>query len=461
MVSTAVLPAAPSRQTRHGSRHHYHAAMLNGGTILNWSLDPLEALRRWPTDRPVQMLHSGRLDERWSRYCILTGPGEAYRFGRDHSQWIGGNDPEIAWTDRPFHDLRELLADRDPLWIGHLSYDLGRFVEQLPATAADDRDFPIVQMHRCPGWLVYDRLDKTWHGCGTWTTPPLDLPQMPPNRAGFEAGALGANMTRAEYERRVACVIDYIHAGDVFEVNLSQRFTAAFAGNPRALFAALQSVSPSWYGAYLELTEHRAIASMSPELFLKVEGGRVTTRPIKGTRPAAVDAEVLRGSAKDTAELNMVVDMMRNDLGRVCSYGSIRVDAPRDIESHPTVHHGVATVTGTLHPSKDLVDLLRATMPGGSITGAPKVRAMQIIEELEPARRGPYCGAIGFVRGDHAQFNIAIRTALIERDAAGRGRLDFSVGGGIVADSTPEDEYQETLDKAAALFEATVQSKPV
>ncbi len=200
----------------------------------------------------------------------------------------------------------------------------------------------------------------------------------------------------------------------------------------------------------------RALASTSPELFLQLErGGRITTRPIKGTRPASANPNELRNSEKDAAELHMIVDLLRNDLGRVCDYGSVRVTQPRTIESHPTVHHGVATVTGTLHATKDIFSLLRATMPGGSITGAPKVRAMEIIDELEPVRRGPYCGAIGYIHGNHACLNIAIRTMCIETDPNHHtGRVDMGVGGGIVIDSQPAAEYEETMAKAAAMINA-------
>jgi para-aminobenzoate synthetase component 1 len=257
-------------------------------------------------------------------------------------------------------------------------------------------------------------------------------------------------------------VIDYIAAGDVFQVNLAQRFTGPFKGSPRAFYAQLCKQSPAWYGAFGELTRfdahepQRTLASISPELFLEIDANRrVTTRPIKGTRPSSASADMLRDSDKDRAELAMIVDLMRNDLGRVCSYGSIKVDDARSIESHPTVHHGVATISGQLHPSRDLVDLLRATLPGGSITGAPKVRAMQIIDELEPARRGPYCGAIGMIHGQQAVFNIAIRTVMIEQNQMnGTGRADVWAGGGIVADSDPDSEYQEMLDKAKAMREA-------
>ena len=225
---------------------------------------------------------------------------------------------------------------------------------------------------------------------------------------------------------------------------------------------SLARASPAWYGAYFEPLPEPGypappvVCSASPELFLQLDAdGAVTTRPIKGTRPDWVDPERLRDAEKDTAELNMIVDLLRNDLGRVCVYGSVRVAEPRGVETHPGVHHGVATVTGRLGAGRGLADLLRAAFPGGSVTGAPKVRAMQIIEELEPVRRGPYCGAMGLATSlggaTTARLNIAIRTLLVDPAA---GRLRFSVGGGVVADSDPREEYEETLHKAAALLRA-------
>lgn len=443
--------------------------MIAKGRRLTWNFDALDALRRWPTKRRALLLHSGRVDPRWARYSVLTSSDGVYQFNatpdhRGQSTWIGGSSPApaISFAHRPFTDLRAVLAsDRQAMWVGYLGYDLGRFVEKLPANAVDDRHWPVMQMERCPGWLVYDGVERAWFACGAWRdSGEPDLAATPPKRDTFTAGDPRSVLTRPQYEAKVARVREYIAAGDVFQVNIAQRFSADFTGDPRTLFSALADASPAWYGAYLELTgepnaAQRTVASTSPELFLQVEqGGRVVTRPIKGTRPATAHPGELLASEKDAAELHMIVDLLRNDLGRVCAYGSVRVEQPRTIESHPTVHHGVATVTGELHPSRDLVDLLRATVPGGSITGAPKVRAMQIIDELEPVRRGVYCGAIGFIRGDEARFNIAIRTLLVEQDASGNGRVDFSVGGGIVADSEPAAEYQETLDKAAAMQRA-------
>jgi len=362
-----------------------------------------------------------------------------------------------------------LQFDPRALWIGHFSYDLNRHIERLPSVAQSDRQWPLLELGHCPGWLEYDLATQRWHACGTWVNElPIDLRDSD-DLGSCHATDLRGVFNRADYEAAVQRVIDYIGAGDIFQANLTQRFTASFTGPQpdaaRDAFCKLAAVSPAWYGALIELHQRdgesaRTIVSTSPELFLETQpDGNVVTRPIKGTRPASVVADVLRDSVKDTAELNMIVDLMRNDLGRVCSYGSVRVPEPRIIESHPTIHHGVATVTGRLHPSKDVVDLLRATLPGGSVTGAPKIRAMQIIDELERVRRGPYCGAIGWINAHAMTLNIAIRTMLIEQTSTS-GRVDFAVGGGVVADSTPSGEYDETIDKAAAILKALHLSAP-
>jgi para-aminobenzoate synthetase component 1 len=236
----------------------------------------------------------------------------------------------------------------------------------------------------------------------------------------------------------------------VFQVNLSQRFTAGLTTQPAYVYQWLVRNLPARYGAYLNYDDY-CLISNSPELFLKIDGRRITTRPIKGTRPLGDGmADALLASAKDTAELNMIVDLERNDLGRVCEVGTVRVTQPRHIEQHPTVYHGVATIEGTLRDGVTLVDVLRATFPGGSVTGAPKIRAMQIIDELEPVRRGAYCGAIGYLdRNGNCEFNLAIRTM-----TAKDGLVHIPVGGGIVADSDPAAEYEETLVKARAMFQA-------
>lgn len=439
--------------------------MLEGGVQLDWQADPVEVLRRWPTHRRLFLLHSARPDARWSRYSVLAEPVEAVRHQSGQTR-LSQSDSTLgracSFTHQPFADLRQLFKHDagSSLWLGYLGYDLGRSIESLPHPPDDDRGWPDFQLERCDGWLVHDALTGHWSAHGRYADqgpPALETPE-DRDRLSFEAGPLDPDQTTGDVMQSIQRVIDYIAAGDVFQVNLAQRFSTPFAGSARALYLALCGLSPAWYGVCGELTPFddeptRTLSSISPELFLDCDAnGNVITRPIKGTRPSSSPVSELRESDKDRAELAMIVDLMRNDLGRVCGYGSVRVDQPRVIESHPTVHHGVATVSGRLHPSRDLVALLRATLPGGSVTGAPKVRAMQIIDELEPARRGPYCGAIGMIQGQQARLNIAIRTVFIEQDAPGGvGRADVWAGGGIVADSDPRAEYQEMLDKASAM----------
>ena len=270
------------------------------------------------------------------------------------------------------------------------------------------------------------------------------------------SGLSTSTFTRERYIDVVERILEYIRAGDVFQVNLSQRFTAPLRENPATIYSRLLASAPARYGGLLDFGDHALICN-SPELFLQVipdeETGtrQLQTRPIKGTRPRqpGLDAELLH-SPKDQAELNMIIDLERNDLGRVCETGSVKVAEPRTVETHPTVYHGAATITGALRSDVTFVDLLRATFPGGSVTGAPKIRAMQIIDELEPVRRGPYCGAIGYLASDGTiMFNIAIRTMIVTGD-----KVHIPVGGGIVADSDPANEYEETLVKTRAMFRA-------
>jgi para-aminobenzoate synthetase component 1 len=251
--------------------------------------------------------------------------------------------------------------------------------------------------------------------------------------------------------------VDYIHAGDVFQVNCAHEFRAQWRGDPLALYLAMRAHNPAPFGAYLDLGRGRAICSTSPELFLRLRGREAVTRPIKGTRPRG-DTEAedrrlaaeLRTSEKDGAELAMIIDLERNDLGRVCEPGTVVVRDAGAIESYAAVHHRVAEVAGVLEAGCDRVDLLAATFPGGSITGAPKVRAMQIIDELEAGRRGPYTGSIGLLADDGSMdLNIAIRTPVLAD-----GEVRIWVGGGIVADSDPDAEYAETLAKGRAMFRA-------
>lgn len=265
-----------------------------------------------------------------------------------------------------------------------------------------------------------------------------------------------SNFARDAYLAAVRRAIEYVNAGDCFQVNLSQRLLAPLREHPLNLYGRLRDRNPAPFAGYFDLGTF-AVASASPERFLRVTDGEVETRPIKGTRPRGKTTEEdcqriveLTASVKDRAENVMIVDLLRNDLGRVCEYGSVRVPKVCQVESFEYVHHLVSEVRGRLASNKTPLDLLRACFPGGSVTGAPKVRAMEIIAELEPTARGPYCGSLGYVGFDGAvDTNILIRTF-----TAGRGWLQFPVGGGIVADSDPDREYEETLDKAKGLLRA-------
>lgn len=344
-------------------------------------------------------------------------------------------------------------------WIGAIMYEAGALFE--PTAGVIKAGQPVSVWRRCEGLLIHDRASGAWTTRGDVGAIELGTP------ASARAGALACVDGRARYERGVRDVIELIRAGDIFQANLAHRLQAGFAGSARTLLAHMLDVSGAWHGAYLEWddADRHAVASASPELFLKLDRhGLVTTRPMKGTS-LAMD-RTLEASVKDQAELNMIVDLMRNDLGRVCRCGSVRVEEARAIETHGigpgALHQGVATVTGRLREGLGLHELIGATFPGGSITGAPKIRAMQIIRELEGFRRGAFCGGIGFIGDDGtAQLGIGIRTASIEGTASANGldafdeaTLTYPVGAGVVVDSDPASEWEETMNKSRVLRDA-------
>ena len=354
---------------------------------------------------------------------------------------------------------------------GYIGYDLGRTLERLPVLAADDLELPDLCLAFYDWVLAHDGLaGQSWliatglpqrtadeaHLRLQWARERLAEPLPSPEKsvARIQEHPLRSTFTPKEYLAAVQRIKGYLAAGDIYQANLSQRFMLPFVDDPWPLYLRLRQVNPAPFAAYLEFPEV-AVLSASPEEFLRVEGRQVETRPIKGTRPRGSTAEEdaalaqeLLASEKERAENIMIVDVLRNDLGRVCRVGSIQAPSLLAVEQHPTVHHLVSTVTGDLPEGVHPVNLLRASFPGGSITGAPKIRAMEIIEELEPTRRGIYCGAIGYL-GFNSTMNtsIAIRTMVVTK-----GALTFSVGGGIVMDSDPEAEYQETLHKARGLM---------
>lgn len=349
--------------------------------------------------------------------------------------------------------------------VGYLGYDLGRRLERIPDIAAADIDMPdlaigiydwavVVDHSKRRTWLVGAGRDSRtfaeWHAL----VARLEGPAAPSPEPFRVLAPPASNLTRERYGDAFRRVLEHIRAGDCYQVNLTQRFAAPAAGDAWHAYFELRSINPAPFAAYLDLPDGRIVCS-SPERFLKVRGAHVETKPIKGTRRRAENprrdralAEELRTSAKDRSENVMIVDLLRNDLGRCCTPGSVRVSKLFDVESFASVHQLVSTVEGELAPGKHALDLVTACFPGGSITGAPKVAAMKVIEALEPHRRSVYCGCIGYIGFDgNMELNIAIRT-LVQQG----GHVYTWAGGGIVADSDVDAEYQESLDKAAAML---------
>ena len=433
-------------------------------------------------DRPwAVFLDSGLHYPGQARYDIIAAEPHVRLITRGGLTEVHGETSELSRAD-PFELLRAQLAI-DPSCrgespgvelpfsggaIGYFGYDLARRLERLPARARDSERIPdmaigiydwavVVDHSEQKAWLVGQGrdpdTDRKWDGLVRLFTAEPSERQRPPFRV---TSPVTSNFTPKGYGHAFDRILNYIRAGDCYQVNLAQRFTAHASGDPWLAYQRLRLINPAPYSAYMN-TPYAQILSASPERFLRVANGQVETRPIKGTRPRAghakLDAEriaELVASEKDRAENLMIVDLMRNDLGRVARPGSVRVDELWKIEAHPSVWQMVSTLGAELRDGVDAAGLLRACWPPGSMTGAPKVRAMQIIEELEPVRRGPYAGSIGwFDAAGGMDLSVVIRTVLLAGD-----RLILQLGGGVVADSRPEEELAESLDKGRFLMRA-------
>ncbi|MCB9885651.1 MAG: aminodeoxychorismate synthase component I [Planctomycetes bacterium] len=385
--------------------------------------NPFAALLDAPRGGPVALLASCGAGPTWlctDAVEVLTLPA---------GDWRG------AWQR-----LEVFLQRHAPRRVvGWLGYDLGLDVEAWPVAIAEDLPVPVLHV------AAYATVREF---------APAAVPAAPPVAA---ASQFAAHVPRARYEHKVAAVVEHICAGDIFQANLTQPFTAQWQGDPRELFWRLCQYSPAPFAAYVEDGAGTAVLSSSPEEFLWRDGPEVRTRPIKGTRPRSADSTMdaqllteLLGSEKDLAELTMIVDLLRNDLGKVAETGSVQVGRFPEHATFAQVHHLFATVTAKLRKDVSTVDLLRATFPGGSITGCPKLRCLEIIEQLEVARRGVYTGAIGwFGPGDALHLNIAIRT-MVHR----QGVLRANAGGGVTALSDPHSEWRESLHKLAGIERA-------
>ena len=441
-------------------------------------------------ERPFSFfLDSGMDHGNLGRYSFIGSDPFLVLTSRGSQVTLHYGDKRERVVGNPFDVLGQVLdrysiqASPSPLpfvggAVGYLSYDLCHFIEGLPSTAVDDLQLPECYLAFYDAVAGFDHREGRAYVASTGF-PETDesrrierarqrvdelkdtLAQAPRPTSESTAGstplaAMRGGFTHGEYVETVARVREYIAAGDIFQVNLSQRFEVELPIPPYELYRRLRGINPAPFAAYLNF-DGVAIVSASPERFLRLQGDVVDTRPMKGTRPRGLNAAEddalaveLLDSVKDRAENVMIVDLERNDLGRVCRYGTVKVRELWTLEKYATVFQLTSTVEGRLRQDKGRIDLLKGTFPGGSITGAPKVRAMEIIDELEPTRRSVYTGSIGYLGFDGGMdSSIVIRTFIVKD-----GRAYFQVGGGIVWDSDPEGEYQETLDKARALIEA-------
>lgn len=427
-------------------------------------------------ERPwAAFLDSGHPHTDTGRYDILAADPYLTLTTRDNITEIRKGGSITLSPDDPFTMLSNVLGPPSPKQhdlpfcggaIGWFAYDLAWRIEKLPESIKGREQLPemviglydwavVVDHQRRRSWLVSEGRDqltrKRWWSLLRLFCIPLKAIKKRPFRV---TGPTQSNMDRATYAAAFDRIKNYINAGDCYQVNFAQRFSAPAEGDGWSAYQELRELNPAPFAAYLR-TPYAEVLSSSPERFIQLQGKKVETKPIKGTRPRgdtpegdSAMAKELAMSAKDRAENLMIVDLLRNDLGRVCSPGTVKVPKLFSVESYATVHHLVSTVTGELRNDQNGVDLLRACFPGGSITGAPKIRAMEIIAELEPDRRGLYCGSIGYISFDgQMDSNITIRTLVYNQ-----GEIRCWAGGGIVHDSEVSAEYQETFDKASALL---------
>ncbi|MGY3569465.1 aminodeoxychorismate synthase component I [Vibrio paucivorans] len=421
----------------------------------------------------AMLLRSASQDHVDSRFDILVAEPIAHLTTHDAITDVVVGDRTYQSNQDPFELItqlqQQLLPDvefqQDLPFIGgavgYFAYDLGRHVETLPSVAESDINAPdmavgiydwavIADHHNKAAWLVGVELEARWQ----WLSTHLEKTLSSKSQSFQLQGNWRSNMSQQSYAEKFAQVQEYLLSGDCYQINLAQRFSADYQGSEWDAYKKLEQVNLAPFSAFIR-TENAAILSVSPERFLQVHDNKIETKPIKGTRPRSDDPTIdaryandLAHAEKDQAENLMIVDLLRNDVGRVAKPGSVHVPKLFDIESFPAVHHLVSTIRAELDVQYSPADLLRASFPGGSITGAPKVRAMEIIEELEPHRRSAYCGSIGYIsRHGRMDTSITIRTLVAEQN-----RIYAWAGGGVVADSQCDSEYQETLDKLSKIL---------
>lgn len=432
-------------------------------------------------DGAPSALLNGSLGTDTGRYSYIGIDPFITLTSRGRSVQISSPAGKRSFDADPFDTLSRIISDHKGTTgtsfpfaaggIGYFAYELKNLLEDLPQKAKDDLKLPemffafyrtIVTFDRTrPGTAEVSRLlvdEDPSRAAAEISSVKRLIMEAPAQESAVKScsGRIRSNFTKKGYLKTVERILEHIRAGDIYQACLTQRFEADWPGHPYDLYTKLNDLSPAPFSAYLNCGDFSVVSS-SPELFLKVDAGTVETRPMKGTRPRGVTPEddldkrkELLESAKDAAELVMIVDLERNDLGKVCKPGSINVSEHRRIEEYPAVYQTISVINGELRDGMGAVDALKAAFPGGSITGCPKIRSMEILDALEPHSRGICMGALGYIslRGT-MELNVAIRT-MVYKD----GKAYFHAGGGIVADSDPEKEYEETLVKARAMINA-------
>jgi anthranilate synthase component 1 len=436
------------------------------------------------------LLESVESGEKWSRYSILGTDPTALYVAQDGRGWLerGGKKTGVKKLDDPLQELARWhgaqkpveIEGLPPFWggaVGFLSYDAVRFFEEIGNESRNDLNVPDAVFLFTDTVVVFDNLSltlkvitsrppgrdagATYDECVAAIDAQVaklsgNLPPLPAPRRRGRGGEFKSSFTRPRFKAAVTKAKEHIRAGDAVQIVLSQRFEKQLGCDPFELYRSLRVINPSSYMYYLRMGERHLVGS-SPEVLVRLEGDRIELRPIAGTRPRSASRaadlqleEELRADEKECAEHVMLVDLGRNDVGRVAQYGSVQVSEFMAVERYSHVMHLVSNVIGRVRPGLSSLDVLRACFPAGTVSGAPKVRAMEIIEELEPVRRGTYAGAVGYLSYDgNLDACIAIRTAYCEN-----GTIFIGSGAGIVADSNPESEYEETMNKARALFAA-------
>lgn len=445
------------------------------------SLKSFEIYSLFKDRRNSFILDSGMDPEKLGRYSFIGFDPLLIFKSKEDKVYITKSDGTSIVTSSPFERLQEILNKYSFEYeselpfvggaVGYLSYDLCHQIEELPRTAIDDVDIPDMFFGFYDGVVIVDHLEeKTYIAAigierdregviedikkvietNNETKIKVEI------RERKEKINIESNFTKDEYIVSLNKLKDYIKEGDIYQANLTQRFACDIDESPYDLYNRLRTINPAPFASFIDFGEGHIVSS-SPERFIKIDKGVIETRPIKGTRPRGntpeddkLNREELLSSDKDKSELLMIVDLERNDIGRISEIGSVNVTELFHLEEYPTVYHLVSTIKGDIKKELELTDVLRATFPGGSITGAPKIRAMEIIDELEPTQRNIYTGSIGYIGFNGVvDLNIVIRT-IICKDS----RAYFQAGGGIVWDSDPLMEYEESLHKAKAMMRA-------